>query len=65
MCRCFLYFPAMSCLLYTQRLRQEKNCLTIMKLRKCNLGEISDLTMCVPVAPSKEQGTLSFEYIEA
>lgn len=63
MCRCFLYFPAMSFLFYIQRLRQKKNCLTIMKLPKCNLGKISDLTLCV--APSKDQGSLSFDYIEA
>lgn len=34
-----------------------------MKLPKCTLGKISDLTLCV--APSKDQGSLSFDYIEA
>lgn len=51
MCRCFSCFPAMSFLLYIQRLRQEKNCLTIMKLRKCNSGKISDLTLCMCLWP--------------
>lgn len=38
-------------LLYIQRLRQEKESLTIMKLLKCNLGKISDLTLHVCLWP--------------
>lgn len=44
----------------------KKKSLTIMKLCECNLGKISDLTLCVCLWPlQRKQGSLSFEYIEA
>lgn len=45
-CRCFLYFHALH-----SEIRTGKKKVTIMKLRKYNLGEISDLTLCVCLWP--------------
>lgn len=47
MCRCFLYFPA----LHSEIKIGKKKSLTIMKLRKCSLGKISNLTLCVCLRP--------------